>query len=145
MFTFECMDMGIDCDYVATAETKIEVLDMAKTHAIEIHSDLLKDLTVEQTEDKLEWLIHGNAEELAPDDDEDVEGDEEEKGGDNKEKGEIEGVEDIQEVEIEVEIESKKNEEGKTTKKAKKKKAIKATKKGNKKAVKTTIKGRKAK
>ena len=40
MFTFECKDMRIDCDYVATAETKIEVLDIAKTHALETHNDL---------------------------------------------------------------------------------------------------------
>ena len=77
MFTFECIDMGIECDYVATAETKIEVMGMAKTHALEIHSDLLKDLTMEQTEDKLELLIHKNAEELMPYDDKDVDGDEE--------------------------------------------------------------------
>ena len=63
MLTFECKDMGIDCDYIVTAETKIEVLAMAKTHALEIHSELLNDLTVEQTEEKLESLIHENAEE----------------------------------------------------------------------------------
>jgi predicted small metal-binding protein len=138
MFTFECMDMGIDCDYIATAKTKIGVWGMAKTHALEIHSDLLKDLSVEQTEDKLESLIHGNAEELAPDDDEDVksdveneEDDEQEKGDDTKEEGEIEGIVDIQEVEIDVDIESKKNEKGETTRKVKKK-VIEVTKKGKK-------------
>ena len=52
MVIFECKDMRTDCDYVATAETKIEVLDMAKTHALEAHSDLFRDLTTEQTEEE---------------------------------------------------------------------------------------------
>jgi len=51
MFTFECKDMGMDCDYVATAASKEEVMDMAMAHAVETHADLLQGLSTEKTEE----------------------------------------------------------------------------------------------
>ena len=134
MLTFDCKDMGIDCDYVAAAETKIEVLAMAKTHALEIHSELLKDLTAEQTDEKLESLIHENAEESTLNNDEVMESDEEaeegEKGDENNveieeddkdsPENEIEGNEDNKETETEInaeneEVEIDNNEDNKET------------------------------
>jgi len=60
MNKFECKEMGIDCDFVATAPTQEEVLDLAMTHAVEAHGELFKDLTPEQSDEmnaKLESLI----------------------------------------------------------------------------------------
>jgi len=51
MFTFECKDMEMDCDYVATAASKEEVMDMAMAHAVEAHADVLQGLSTEQTEE----------------------------------------------------------------------------------------------
>jgi predicted small metal-binding protein len=107
MLMFECKNMGIDCDYVATAETKIEVLAMAKTHALEIHSEFLKDLTAEQTNEKLEPLIHENAEESTLNNDEVMESDEEaEEGEKDNSEDEIEGDEDNKETETKIDAEN---------------------------------------
>ena len=48
MLKFECKDMGMDCDFVTTAETKAEVIQAASAHAAEMHADMLKSLTPEQ-------------------------------------------------------------------------------------------------
>ena len=61
---FECKDMGMDCDFVATAATQEEVLDLAMTHAVEAHADLFKDITPEESEEmhaKLESVITDDA------------------------------------------------------------------------------------
>jgi predicted small metal-binding protein len=50
MFTFECKDMGMDCDFVANAASKQEVMDMAMAHAVEAHADVLQGLSTEETE-----------------------------------------------------------------------------------------------
>ena len=89
MFTFECKDMGMDCDYVATAASKEEVMDMAMAHAVEAHADVLQGLSTEQTEEmneKLTAVIKEQQDEEmvaedadgddADDDEEDVEGEE---------------------------------------------------------------------
>ncbi|MGC1378826.1 MAG: DUF1059 domain-containing protein, partial [Anaerolineales bacterium] len=72
MMKFECKDMGMDCDFVATAETKEEVMALAMAHAAEAHGDMLKDLTPEETEGmkaKLESLIgEEDDEETVPED-----------------------------------------------------------------------------
>jgi predicted small metal-binding protein len=68
MMKFECKDLGTDCDYVATAGTKREVMDMASAHAVEIHGDMLKDLTEEQTD-----AINAKIESLIQEDNEDSE------------------------------------------------------------------------
>ena len=84
MMKFECKDMGMDCDFVAIAATHDEVLDLALTHAVEAHGDMLKDLTPEQSDEmnaKLEALIKDDAGEAASEQvvtDAATEGDEEE-------------------------------------------------------------------
>ena len=81
---FECKDMGIDCDFVATGATQEEVLDLAMTHAVEAHGDLFKDLTQEQSDEmdaKLESVIKDDTDEAVSDDvvmDATIDGDEEE-------------------------------------------------------------------
>ncbi len=126
---FECKDMGMDCDYVATAVTKEEVMDMAMAHAVEAHADLLQDLTPEQTEEmnsKLESLIRASDEQEfvadAPTADDAVDSDEAESGVDDEksktgdedetdkdEENEVEAVEvdEVEAVEVD-EVEDEK-------------------------------------
>ena len=48
MMKFECKDMGMDCDFVATAETREEVMQMAVAHASDVHAEMMKSLSPEQ-------------------------------------------------------------------------------------------------
>jgi len=48
MMQFACKNLGLDCDFVATGETKEEVLQMAMAHGNSVHGDLMKDMTEEQ-------------------------------------------------------------------------------------------------
>ena len=41
---FEYKELGLDCDFVATAATKEEVMDLAMVHTVEAHDDMLKSL-----------------------------------------------------------------------------------------------------
>ncbi len=80
MLTFECRKIGMDCDYVATAESISEVLEMAKTHAQEFHGDVLMNLLLEDNGElnkKMVLSISDNIVDVAPGDD-DMEIDEEE-------------------------------------------------------------------
>jgi len=90
MMKFECKDLGMDCDFVATAETKEEVMDMAMAHAIEAHDNMFKDLTPEQTEEmneKLEAAIKNDeAEEIIEQDETE---DDEEETEDEEESAEV--------------------------------------------------------
>jgi predicted small metal-binding protein len=101
MMKFECKDMGMECDYVAAAATKEEVIDMAMAHAVEAHGDMLKDLSPEQTEvmnAQLESVIKAEdeAEEIGK---EEAAGDEEIVADDDEEDVEIE-VEEIEEEDV---------------------------------------------
>ena len=51
MLKFECRDMAINCDFVATGKTKDEVIGLALEHALEAHEDLLASLSPEQAAD----------------------------------------------------------------------------------------------
>ena len=67
MLKLECRNIGTDCDYVASADSKLEVLDMVKTHMVEAHGKLLEDLTPEETEqfdEKLEALVREESDEI---------------------------------------------------------------------------------
>jgi predicted small metal-binding protein len=91
MMKFECKDLGMDCDFVATAATKEEVMDMAMAHAAETHDDMLKNLTPEQTEEmneKIEAAIKiDEAEDFVEEDDETE--DDEEETEDEEESAEV--------------------------------------------------------
>ena len=51
MEKFACKNLGLDCDFVATADTKEEVMKMAMEHGGSVHADLMKDMTPEQMAD----------------------------------------------------------------------------------------------
>jgi len=48
MNKFACKDLGIDCDFVATGETKEETLKKAMAHGGTVHKDIMKGQTEEQ-------------------------------------------------------------------------------------------------
>ena len=48
MLQFACKNLGIDCDFVATGDTKEDVLQQAMAHGSSIHSAMMKDMTEEQ-------------------------------------------------------------------------------------------------
>ena len=48
MEKFACKNLGMDCDFVATGETKEEVLKVAMEHGSTVHADMMKDMTQEQ-------------------------------------------------------------------------------------------------
>ena len=82
--TFKCRNMGLNCDYVARAESIPEVLEMVKAHSQEFHGDMLMNLISEDAEKlnkKIVLSISDNVVDTAPDDpddEEDIETDEEE-------------------------------------------------------------------
>lgn len=47
MQTFACADMGFECDYKATAETKEELMQEIATHGMEVHGLTEADMTPE--------------------------------------------------------------------------------------------------
>ena len=51
MLMFKCRDMAIDCNFVATAETRDGIIGLALEHALEVHGDLLASLSPEQSAD----------------------------------------------------------------------------------------------
>lgn len=48
MEKFACKNLGVDCDFVATGDTKEEVLKKAMEHGGAVHADLMKGMTEEQ-------------------------------------------------------------------------------------------------
>lgn len=48
MEQFACKNLGVDCDFVVTGETKEEVLKKAMEHGSVVHADLMKSMTPEQ-------------------------------------------------------------------------------------------------
>lgn len=48
MEKFACKNLGVDCDFSATAATKEEVMKMAMEHGGTAHADMMKDMTPEQ-------------------------------------------------------------------------------------------------
>jgi predicted small metal-binding protein len=91
MMKFECKDLGLDCDFVATAATKDEVKELAMVHAVEAHDDMLKNLTAEQVQEmneKIEAAIKTDeAKDFVEEDDETE--DDEEKTEDEEESAEV--------------------------------------------------------
>jgi len=107
----------MDCDYVATAGSKEEVMDMAMAHAVEAHADVLQGLSTEETEAmnaKLAGVIKETEEELIAEDvttmavmdGEEDEAQGEEEGEDSEEEAVAEDA-DGDEAEVEEEEDSK--------------------------------------
>ena len=48
MEKFACKNLGLDCDFEVTGDTKEEVLKKAMEHGGTVHADLMKDMTQEQ-------------------------------------------------------------------------------------------------
>jgi predicted small metal-binding protein len=48
MMKFECRDLGMDCNYTVTGNTKEEVKQQAMNHAKNVHAAMLAALPKEQ-------------------------------------------------------------------------------------------------
>jgi predicted small metal-binding protein len=48
MEKFACKNLGLDCDFVATAATKEEVMKHAMEHGNIVHADMMKGMTEAQ-------------------------------------------------------------------------------------------------
>jgi predicted small metal-binding protein len=48
MFRYGCRDLGVDCDYVVTDTTFLEVKEKVFAHAGVVHADMLKGMTQEE-------------------------------------------------------------------------------------------------
>ena len=49
MEKFACKNLGLDCDFEVTGDTKEEVMILAMDHGSTVHADLMKDMTPEQS------------------------------------------------------------------------------------------------
>ena len=58
MYQYACRDLGVDCDFVTTAETREEVKEATFAHAGVAHKDMLQSMTPEQLAD-LEKAVDG--------------------------------------------------------------------------------------
>lgn len=47
-YTFNCSDMGMDCPFSVTAESKEIAKRYADMHAMETHADMMANMTDEQ-------------------------------------------------------------------------------------------------
>ena len=56
MLKFACKDTGVDCDFVATAETVEEIKEKAFAHAGVVHAEILNSMTEEQKADLVKTL-----------------------------------------------------------------------------------------
>lgn len=48
MVKYACRDLGVDCDFVTTAETREELTEAIFAHAGVVHKDMLATMTPEQ-------------------------------------------------------------------------------------------------
>lgn len=58
MFSYACRDLGVDCDFVVTAESVEEVKKATFAHAGVVHQDELAGMTPEQLAE-LEKAVDG--------------------------------------------------------------------------------------
>ncbi len=58
MYRFECKDLGmIQCNFSATGQTTDEVKNKAIQHAQQVHADMLKGMSPQQTEDFIKTVV----------------------------------------------------------------------------------------
>ena len=51
MDKYACRDLGVDCDFSVTAETKEKVKEAVFAHANVVHKEMLESMTPEQLAD----------------------------------------------------------------------------------------------
>lgn len=79
MYSLSCKDLGPKCNYVATAESREEVMDMARDHFMKAHPKESKEKMDEMSKEEMDQKMMENIREKN--------GDEEEK---DKEPDEVE-------------------------------------------------------
>lgn len=63
MFILNCKNMGMDCDYVARAATKEEVMEQLRKHASHVHPDAIKKMESMSEEEVREMMMKNIIEE----------------------------------------------------------------------------------
>ena len=69
MYRFACKDLGVDCEFVATAPCPEELKGLALQHADEVHGDMLRAMSDDQKADMtraMEAKIKASSTEAAP-------------------------------------------------------------------------------
>ena len=60
-YSLSCKDMGMEkCNYVATAESREEVMDMTKEHFMKVHPKEAKEKMQEMSEEELDQKMMEN-------------------------------------------------------------------------------------
>jgi len=57
-YQYACRDLGVDCDFITTAETPEKVKEAAFAHASVVHKDMLATMTADQLA-QLEKAVEG--------------------------------------------------------------------------------------
>ncbi len=63
MKTLACMDMGVDCKYVAKAPTQEEVMQKSMDHVQKVHPDKLAEMMKTMSEDEMKEQMMQNIKE----------------------------------------------------------------------------------
>ena len=53
MKTLSCRDMGVDCDFVAKADTIEETVKIATDHAMEAHAEKIVEMSKTMSQDEM--------------------------------------------------------------------------------------------
>ena len=56
MFKFACKDLGLNCDYTAIGENKVDVMQAAMKHAVTDHAEITTNFREEQSWEYLTTL-----------------------------------------------------------------------------------------
>ena len=56
MFKFACKDLGLNCDYTAIGENRIDVMQAAMKHAVTDHAETTTNFSEEQSWEYLKAL-----------------------------------------------------------------------------------------
>lgn len=57
MKTLACKDMGVNCGYVAKAETEEEVIEMMNEHAKKSHRDKIEEMAKSMSQEEMEKMM----------------------------------------------------------------------------------------
>jgi len=57
MYSLSCKNMGVTCDYVATAGSREEVMEMATEHVKKVHPEKGKEMAEKVKEEGIDAVI----------------------------------------------------------------------------------------
>jgi len=73
MYSLSCKNMGVTCDYVATAGSREEVMEMATEHVKKVHPEKGKEMAEKMSKEEMEQsMMEKMVESDDPDEGEDM-------------------------------------------------------------------------